>query len=397
MGKIFGKHKPTQANYFMSESQRKKTSRLSFIHGAPQLVAVITVLVAVSGITGAVILQKSKDSKAAVQRVGVSFSKGDPQVDMGRWNANENGAAPRFGIFAKDANGFTLGFNQGSPGRYEYGNGYRLCYTMNPEGSSAHPGLTYHNARFTYRTNEAGTTGVSVLLNGQQVGLSEDRKLADEANGFFTKTIVADLGNAAPGSSVSFCTTKIAGNTPYFSTARSVNVYAYTFGASYNKSVPDPQNVQVIGTVKDNNGKGIPGVQISNCITDAIRTDVNGIFSFEVPYSASYCVRTGSGLDPNIYSHVRATNNNPAVGKATQVTYEFQVAGLHCAALNNCHPTQNQYDRAPDQGTRETGFTFASSCSCPLSYSAADQQHSNQPGNRSESLERMGLPAARES
>ena len=364
MGKLFKKNKPTSATYFTSESQRKKTSRLSFIHGSPQLVAVISVLVLASLTTGLVIVQKQKDSKAASQRVGVSFSKSDPQVDIGRWNPSETGGAPRYGVFSKDANGFTLGFNQGSPGRYEYGNGYRLCYNIQPEGSAAHPGLVYHNVRFTYRTNEAGTNGAAVFLNGQQVGLSEDRKLngnpnsPHEGGGLFDKTIVAELGNAAPGSTVSFCNIKIGGSTPYFSAPRSVNVYAYTFGGSFDQAVAEPQNVQIIGTVKDNTGKGIPGVQISNCIRDDIRTDTNGIFSFEVPYSNGFCVRTGAGLDPNKYAYVRATNNNESVGKTSQVTYEFQVAGIYCAQNNNCHPTQNQHDRKPDIGTRETGFSF---------------------------------------
>src|SRR3989344_9242436 len=65
MGKLFKKNKPTSATYFTSESQRKKTSRLSFIHGSPQLVAVISVLVLASLTTGLVIVQKQKDSKAA--------------------------------------------------------------------------------------------------------------------------------------------------------------------------------------------------------------------------------------------------------------------------------------------------------------------------------------------
>lgn len=74
MKKLLKKNKPTVAAYFQSESQRKHTSKLSFIYGSKRLVAIITILVLASGVSAIAIVQKTRDSKAATRTISWSLS-----------------------------------------------------------------------------------------------------------------------------------------------------------------------------------------------------------------------------------------------------------------------------------------------------------------------------------
>src|SRR3989344_7691669 len=69
MKKFFSKNNPTAAEYFQSESQRKSTSRLSFIYGSKQLIAFISVLVLGSLIASGIITKTSRDPKAATSQI----------------------------------------------------------------------------------------------------------------------------------------------------------------------------------------------------------------------------------------------------------------------------------------------------------------------------------------
>lgn len=72
------KNRTYQANvsYFRSESQRKRTSRLSFLYGSKQLIAVFAVLACLSLLTGLLIVQESRNSKAAIDSpLAVSCTK----------------------------------------------------------------------------------------------------------------------------------------------------------------------------------------------------------------------------------------------------------------------------------------------------------------------------------
>jgi len=61
-------------NYFQSESQRKKFSKLGFIYSSKQNFVVFTCLVILSGIVGIVLLQRSSDSEAAVVPITTTAS-----------------------------------------------------------------------------------------------------------------------------------------------------------------------------------------------------------------------------------------------------------------------------------------------------------------------------------
>lgn len=324
MKKLPKRNKPTVAQYFQSESQRKNSSRLAFIYGHKRLVAVVSILFVASILTGLAIVQIQKNSKAASIRTDVSFTKASPLVDPGRWQTWEYGGANN-GVFNKAA--LTMGFKTG----YGYTQNYTLCYVMNPEGSANYPGLVYNSVTINYNSTERGTTQAFIGTNPNTPLVASDPS-QHGGGASVPKSLSTGIGNLAPGQPVYFCYKKIAaGNNP-FSFASQVQITDYAFNGAFDQPIAPPQEAaktEVIGTVSDNFGKGVSGVTISNCQQNpAATTDVNGQYRFYVNQGSGFCVRLEGGISQ--FSRTEATNANKGainVGRAADgKSYENQTA-----------------------------------------------------------------------
>ena len=219
----------------MSESQRKNTSRLSFIYGSPRLVALITVLVLGSGIAGIAIVQKQRDSKAAVSQQTFSWNKGDWQTAMNRWTATGTPGFDQYAEVYKDGEAFAMSFKVGP----NYPDGYDVCYSMPMVGIEGTQNVRFTEADFTYVTNEDSSTGVRVKVDGVDMPFTRVQDLPGGNRAVTANFTSVPGGGMQPGQTMSFCHYKRNGAGKITAPKRTVSVFAYSIRGSYEIFVPD--------------------------------------------------------------------------------------------------------------------------------------------------------------
>ncbi len=215
MGNLFGRKKPTQASYFLSESQRKRTSRLSFIYGSPRLVAVITVLALSSLLVGTLIIQKQNDSRAEVFTKTENWAVGSP---------DGFGANLKDGVgwgFKKDAFPVSATNNTGQnlkitipQGSVQPTANVQACWVLNIPGD-----VSVNRVKFNVTSNAFGTSQVNILRNSEVIGTKNDFGNTPANHDF-------DIGiTPTTGGTVSVCHKVLQART--FSTERIVYVRDY--------------------------------------------------------------------------------------------------------------------------------------------------------------------------
>lgn len=319
MKNVLKKRKPTVASYFESESQRKKTSRLSFIYGSPRLVAIISVLVIASGVTGFVILQKSRDSKAAVRYDAWSI-QASPESPLAlytpQWSVQGGGA----GTNQTTPHPLLLSFPAGHPRTA----GQKTCWAYAIPGD-----VTVTQIAFNLTANSAGSTGVTteyLAPNGvPQILYGPDYAAIQGVK-------AANVPSPQPGGYARVCIEMRAGApaNSKLELARSAYVNGVNFTGTKAVQVADPappSDVKIIGRIIDSNNQPISGVKISNCQTNpAAVSNSGGYIEFTVKQNTAFCVRTQEGLDPAKYKDVKATNTAKSPLSPDGASYESQKA-----------------------------------------------------------------------
>ena len=144
-------------------------------------------------------------------------------------------------------------------------------------------------------------------------------------------------GSQSTGNLTSSQTYSLACSNPNGSASDSVTV---------NVEIQPPLHITVFGRVfNETTGQGFGGASIETCRGFTVTTAANGNFSFQVPQNEGFCARvtpeTRAGLDGPFL------NNNPSVDPSFR-TYEWQIAGWHCASQGGCSADQNTWDRSTD-------------------------------------------------
>ena len=144
-------------------------------------------------------------------------------------------------------------------------------------------------------------------------------------------------GSQSTGNLTSSQTYSLACSNPNGSASDSVTV---------NVEIQPPLHITVFGRVfNETTGQGFGGASIETCRGFTVTTAANGNFSFQVPQKDGFCARvtpeTRAGLDGPFL------NNNPSVDPSFR-TYEWQIAGWHCASQGGCSADQNTWDRSTD-------------------------------------------------
>ena len=162
MRKLTKKHKPTQAEYFQSESQRKRTGKTSFIYGSKQIVAVLTILVIGSVVSGIFITQRSNDSEAGTTTVQKEWAVG---------------SANGYGKNISNTAGLSWGYQKGltqATGSNNTNQNLKISY---PKDSKTNKGqfacwqlsvpsdITVNRIKVNLKSNAAGSTTVKVRRN----------------------------------------------------------------------------------------------------------------------------------------------------------------------------------------------------------------------------------------
>jgi len=121
-----------------------------------------------------------------------------------------------------------------------------------------------------------------------------------------------------------------------------------TFGPMCTQQIQvNPPNMTISGRVfNETTGLGFGGASIETCRGFPVSTDANGNFSFQVPQQDGFCAR----VSPEVRAGLDGPFLNNNAGLEWAKTYEYQVAGWHCASQGGCSPEQVIWDR-PTDGT----------------------------------------------
>jgi len=109
-----------------------------------------------------------------------------------------------------------------------------------------------------------------------------------------------------------------------------------------------PPDVTISGRVFNTvSNAGFGGATITTCTSPpTVSTDASGNFSFTVPPAGSFCVR----VSPETRGGFNGPDLNNNAGLEWANTYEWQVAGKHCATEGGCTGNENIWDRALNSG-----------------------------------------------
>ncbi len=165
------KNKPTKATYLKSQSQFKKTAKLSIVYGNKTLVAVISGLLIISTVSVLVILQKSRGSKASQL---TSFASIHDANWQDRWFYTDSGLATGARNGAHGSLEITLPGNQAKAG-------INPCFNYSLSNIVTQNTIT--QVVVNVKGNMAGTTSVHA-----KIGNADPSRVAfvDPASAFLT-------------------------------------------------------------------------------------------------------------------------------------------------------------------------------------------------------------------